>query len=73
MILMEKQEELNGYLSLFHGEAPTYEIYKTKADETRAIIRLIIELKRKGLNIMILLLGVEPRILLEKLKPACIK
>lgn len=43
-------EKLNGYLSLFHGEAPTYEIYKTKSDEINAIIEFLLELKEKGLN-----------------------
>jgi superfamily I DNA/RNA helicase len=43
-------EKLNGYLSLFHGEAPSYEIYKTKSDEINAIIKFLLELKEKGLN-----------------------
>jgi phosphopantetheine adenylyltransferase len=41
-------EKLNGYLSLFHGEQPTYEVFKTKSDELNAIINHISELKEKG-------------------------
>jgi superfamily I DNA/RNA helicase len=38
-------EKLNGYLSLFHGEAPTYEVFKTKDEEIKAILDTIETLK----------------------------
>lgn len=45
-----EEERLNGYLSLFHGETPTYEVFKTKEDENAAILTFIRELKEAGLK-----------------------
>ena len=41
-------ETLNGYLSLFHGETPTYEVFKTKNEEMNAITTYISYLREQG-------------------------
>lgn len=43
-------EKLNGYLSLFHGEQPTYQVFKTKAEELDAIVTQIEALKQSNIS-----------------------
>lgn len=42
------EERLNGYLSLFHGEPPKYEVFKVKADEFDYIVDEISNLREQG-------------------------
>lgn len=41
-------ESLKGYLSIFHGEKPTYEVFKTKGDEVEAIKGYVNEFLKQG-------------------------
>ncbi len=41
-------EKLNGYLSHFHGDVPTYDIFKTKSEEIDAIVKEITSLKERA-------------------------
>ncbi len=63
-------EKLNGYLSLFHGEQPTYEVYKTKSDEINAIINHIAELKEKGFKLNDIALAFRTKEALKEVKTA---
>jgi hypothetical protein len=45
-----ESEKLSGYLSLFHGEVPTYEMFKTKTDEIEAILSYVKWLRESGLK-----------------------
>jgi hypothetical protein len=45
-----QEETLNGYLSLFHGQKPTYDIFRTKTDENDFLISNIKSLRDSGLN-----------------------
>ncbi|RIJ42670.1 UvrD-helicase domain-containing protein [Pontibacter oryzae] len=42
-----EEESKNGYVSLFHGDVPTYQIFKSKDDEISYIKEKITELKSK--------------------------
>jgi superfamily I DNA/RNA helicase len=42
------EENKNGYVSLFHGRRPTYEVYKSKSDEVKAVEDKITELLQSG-------------------------
>ena len=63
-------EKLNGYLSLFHGEQPTYEVFKTKSDELNAIIIHISELKEKGFKMNDIALAFRTKEALKEVKTA---
>jgi hypothetical protein len=63
-------EKLNGYLSLFHGEQPTYEVYKTKSDEINAIINHIAELKDKDFKLNDIALAFRTKEALKEVKTA---
>jgi hypothetical protein len=41
-------EKLNGYLSLFHGSQPTYDLFKTKDAEIEGIVSFIETLLKQG-------------------------
>lgn len=43
-------ESLNGYLSLFHGQTPSYEMFKVKADEYNYIVDQMSDLKEQGIK-----------------------
>jgi hypothetical protein len=43
-----ESESLKGYLSIFHGEKPTYEVFKTKSEEIEAINSHISEFLHQG-------------------------
>jgi superfamily I DNA/RNA helicase len=63
-------ESLNGYLSLFHGQKPSYEIFKTKTEETQYIIESIKELKSEGINYSEIAIGFRTKEALKELKTA---
>ena len=52
-----KEENLDGYLSLFHGQNPVYEIFKTKDEEVSFVIDLIKLQKQNGLEFKEMALG----------------
>ncbi|MBS1778807.1 MAG: DEAD/DEAH box helicase [Bacteroidetes bacterium] len=61
-------EKLNGYLSLFHGDTPTYEVFKTKTEEIQTIIKLINELKDSGLKYADIAIGCRTRDSIREIK-----
>jgi hypothetical protein len=61
-------EKLNGYLSLFHGDAPTYEVFRTKTEEIQAIIKLISELKETGLKYADIAIGCRTKDSIREIK-----
>ena len=63
-----QEESLNGYLSLFHGQKPTYEIFRTKTDEIEFIINQIKELKAGGLNYSDIAIGFRTKEALKEVK-----
>jgi hypothetical protein len=63
-------EKLNGYLSLFHGQQPTYEVFKTKSEELNAIINHISELKEKGFKMNDIALAFRTKEALKEVKTA---
>jgi superfamily I DNA/RNA helicase len=63
-------ESLNGYLSLFHGQKPSYEIFKTKTEETQYIIESIKELKSEGINYSEIAIGFRTKEALKEVKTA---
>ncbi len=52
-----QEENLNGYLSLFHGQNPIYEIFKTKEDEVNFVLDLIKAKTESGLDFKDIALG----------------
>ncbi len=65
-----EEETLNGYLSLFHGQKPSYEIFKTKTEETEYIIERIKELKSEGVNYSDIAIGFRTKDALKEVKSA---
>ncbi len=63
-----QEENLNGYLSLFHGQKPSYEIFKTKTEENEYIINHIQKLKEEGLNLNEIAIGFRTRDSLKEFK-----
>jgi len=63
-----ESEKLNGYLSLFHGEKPTYEIYKTKTEEIDSIVDRIKNLRESGLQYYEIAIGFRTKDSLKELK-----
>jgi len=63
-----EEEKLGGYLSLFHGEKPTYEIFKTKAEEIDSIINNIIILKESGVKYNQIAIGFRTKDALKEIK-----
>jgi hypothetical protein len=63
-------EKLNGYLSLFHGQQPTYEVFKTKSDELNAIMIHISELKEKGFKMNDIAMAFRTKEALKEVKTA---
>ena len=61
-------ETLSGYLSLFHGAAPTYEVFKTKNEEINSIITHINELKDNGLTYSEIAIGFRTKEALKEVK-----
>ncbi|MCX6230837.1 MAG: AAA family ATPase [Bacteroidetes bacterium] len=52
-----EQEKLVGYLSVFHGERPIYEIFSTKGQEIDFVIENLSILKDTGLNLNAMAIG----------------
>jgi superfamily I DNA/RNA helicase len=63
-------EKLNGYLSLFHGELPTYQVFKTKSEEINAILIHIEELKERGFKLNDIALAFRTKEALKEVKTA---
>ncbi len=63
-----ESEKLNGYLSLFHGEKPTYEVFKTKSEENDSIISKIKNLRENGLRYNEIAIGFRTKESLKELK-----
>jgi len=63
-----EKEKLNGYLSLFHGKKPTYEVYKTNQEEIDSIINHIKDLKGSGLQYYEIAIGFRTKDSLKDLK-----
>lgn len=63
-------EDLNGYLSLFHGDKPSYDIFKTKSEEVESIITQINELKDVGLSHSDIAIGFRTKDALKEIKTA---
>jgi hypothetical protein len=61
-------EKLNGYLSLFHGASPTYDIFKTKSEEVESIISQIKILKDSGLGYQDIAIGFRTKEALKEIK-----
>lgn len=61
-------EKLNGYLSLFHGEKPMYDIYKTKTEEIESIVDLVKKLREAGLNYSDIAVGFRTKDALKEFK-----
>ena len=62
------EENLSGYLSLFHGQKPTYEIFRTKTEENEYIINKIHKLKEEGLSLNEIAVGFRTRDSLKEFK-----
>jgi hypothetical protein len=65
-----EQEKLVGYLSVFHGKLPTYEIFPTKSQEIDSIIRNLSSLKDTGLNLNAIAIGSRTKDGLKDIKTA---
>ena len=61
-------EKLNGYLSLFHGELPTYQVFKTKSEEINAILIHLEELKERGFKLNDIALAFRTKEALKEVK-----
>ncbi len=61
-------EKLNGYLSLFHGEKPTYEVFRTKDEEINSIVELINNLREEGFQYYDIAVGFRTKDSLKELK-----
>jgi hypothetical protein len=61
-------EDLKGYLSLFHGEKPTYDIYKTKSEEVESVVAQINELHGIGLKYSDVAIGFRTKEALKDVK-----
>jgi hypothetical protein len=65
-----EDEKLNGYLSLFHGEKPSYHIFRTKSEEIDFIVEQIKSLKVQGLNYSDIAIGFRTKDALKEVKTA---
>ncbi|MFL5766096.1 MAG: UvrD-helicase domain-containing protein [Bacteroidia bacterium] len=63
-------ENLKGYLSLFHGEAPTYKVFKTKNEEIDAILSTIEDLKGHNFKFGDICIGCRTHDALKEIKSA---
>ncbi len=61
-------EKLNGYLSLFHGDVPTYDIFKTKSEEIDAIVKEITSLKERGFEYKDIAIGCRTKDSIKEIK-----
>ena len=61
-------EKLNGYLSLFHGEQPTYQIFKTKNEELDALVTQINALKHSNYGLEDVAIGCRTKDAVKEVK-----
>lgn len=61
-------EKLNGYLSLFHGLAPTYEIFRTKTEEIAELAKEISTLKEGGIDFKDIAIGCRMKDSIKEIK-----
>lgn len=65
-----EQEKLNGYMSLFHGSQPTYELFRTKDKELEVIINYIENLRQQGYNYHDIAIGCRIKDSIKEIKTA---
>jgi hypothetical protein len=65
-----QEESLKGYLSLFHGQKPIYDIFKTKTDEFENIIEKINILRAEGFDYPDIAIGFRLKDSLKEVKTA---
>lgn len=63
-----QEETLKGYLSLFHGEKPIYEVFKTKSEELEYIVNEIKKLRDRGLRFQEIAIGFRTKDSLKEVK-----
>lgn len=63
-----ERETLNGYLSMFHGETPTYTVFRTKAEELDEILKYIKELREGGFQYNDITIGCRTKDALKEVK-----
>lgn len=64
------QESLNGYMSLFHGEKPTYKVYSRKSDEVEAVLKDISAIHDSGIPYKAMTVGVRVRASINSFRDA---
>ena len=65
-----QEESLKGYLSLFHGQVPSYNIFRTKTDEVDFLIDQIKSFKAEGINYYDMAVGFRTKDALKEVKSA---
>lgn len=65
-----QEETLKGYLSLFHGQKPIYDIFKTKTEEYENIIEKINILREEGFDYSDIAIGFRLKDSLKEVKSA---
>jgi superfamily I DNA/RNA helicase len=63
-----EEETLNGYLSMFHGQIPTYNIFRTKTEEFDFLVQRIKELKSEGIMYSEVAIGFRTKDALREVK-----
>lgn len=63
-----ENETLNGYMSLFHGSIPTYDLFKTKSEELDAIVNSIKEYKNNGFKYNDIAIGCRTKDAIKEIK-----
>ena len=63
-----EQEQLNGYLSLFHGEKPVYQLFRSSEDELQYIVDKMQAFRQQGLQYQDMAVGFRTRDALRDLK-----
>jgi mRNA-degrading endonuclease RelE of RelBE toxin-antitoxin system len=63
-----ESEKLNGYISLFHGARPTYELFKTKDKEIDNVIEFVNLLHKNGYNYQDIAIGCRVKDSIKEIK-----
>lgn len=63
-----EEENLNGYLSLFHGEVPTYELFKTKDEENNSVLSYLEKMRESGIQYHEICIGSRTKDALKEIK-----
>ena len=66
----EAQESLNGYLSLFHGEKPSYTLYRSRQEEADALLKAIEGLHSSGMAYKAMAVGVRTKASMQDFRNA---